>query len=83
MLAFDSLIVVTLVSLAPFALSGSLHLGCGQQQRADAFRIVGDDFLAQVILIAAIAIRIAAESTDTDRSFEIELAIRISLNKLF
>ena len=38
------------------------HFGAGEQERAYALGIVGDDFLADVIGVAAVAIRFAAEA---------------------
>ena len=39
-----------------------LHFGAGEQKRAHALGIVGDDLLADVIGVAAVAIGLAAEA---------------------
>ena len=37
---------------------------------------------SEVVLVAAVAIRISAESTDTGGSFEVELAVAVRAQKL-
>src|SRR5947207_11450855 len=59
-----------------------LHFGHGHQQSAHALRIVGYDFLAQIIFVAAVPVRIAAETANADGAFEINLAVRFGFDKL-
>jgi hypothetical protein len=69
------------LALAERAVSAHVYFRTRHQKGADTFRIIRHDFFGDVILIAAIAIRIAAESGAADSSFESYLSVCVRLEE--
>ena len=59
-----------------------LHLGAGEQECADAFLVLIDDRLVDVVVVVASAVGRAAEAADLDRAVEDERAVGIGGDEL-
>ena len=58
------------VAAAELGVLRVLHFSAREQKRTESLGVVGDDFLAEVIVITAITIGIAAKAADAHRAGE-------------